>query len=44
MVADALDENKKQMLLKIGCIPTDERVKIESKEGILDISVYRYRQ
>lgn len=44
MVADDLDENKKQMLLKIGCIPTDERVKIESKEGILDISVYRYRQ
>ncbi|MGC8804940.1 MAG: GNAT family N-acetyltransferase, partial [Candidatus Ratteibacteria bacterium] len=43
MVADALDEKKKQMLLKIGCIPTGERVKVESKEGILDIIVYGYR-
>ncbi|HOK80030.1 MAG TPA: GNAT family N-acetyltransferase [bacterium] len=42
MVADALDEKKKQLLLKIGCIPTNERVKFESKDGILDMIVYRY--
>ncbi|MCM8765066.1 MAG: GNAT family N-acetyltransferase [Candidatus Omnitrophica bacterium] len=42
MVSDVLDAKKKNFLLNIGCIPTDEKMKIESKEGIIDITVYRF--
>lgn len=42
MIADKLDKKKNEFLLKIGCLPTEERVRVESKDGILDMIVYSF--
>ncbi|MCM8814693.1 MAG: GNAT family N-acetyltransferase [Candidatus Omnitrophica bacterium] len=42
MVSDVLDAKKKKFLLKMGCVPVNEKMKIESKEGLIDISVYKF--
>jgi len=42
VVADRADAKKNEFLVKMGCVPTNETIKIESKEGILDLVVYEY--
>ncbi len=42
MVADYLDIKKKNLLLEIGCIPQEERITIESREGLLDIITFKF--
>ncbi len=41
-VSDILDVKKMRFLSKLGCIPTDERIRIESKEAIIDAIVYKF--
>ncbi len=43
MIADSADRKKNAFLLRLGCLPSGETIKVESKEGILELFVYDYQ-